>query len=117
MKQESAIILLFDSCRGVYIPRDFVSDERLRENFGLTDENKTSWMPCLDPNSDYYWGAWDWVLDNAEHNSELGNYRLHQDGDLWGLDYDRMTNEEKENFGFEDYECVCDSDSEDEGEN
>jgi hypothetical protein len=45
---------------------------------------------------------WIWVLDNAKYLAEGGDvYQLHQDGDLWGICYEKMTDEEKENFGFE----------------
>ena len=105
MKKDPAIILLFDSNRGVYIPKNFVEDETLRENFGLTEENKEHWEDCLDMESEFYWDAWAWVIDHAKYNSELGNYFITQTehGDVWALDESRMTDEEKENFGLMEF--------------
>ena len=40
---------------------------------------------CQDgPDNDWYWEAWDNILNNAEHTDSQGiTWRLHQDGDLW----------------------------------
>ena len=95
-----AIELLLDSARGSYIPRDFVESMDVPK-WGLDPE---SWQvkACADPDSELYWEAWESIVNNAEANLEGYTYRLHHDGDLWAVDYDRMTEEEKINFGFED---------------
>ena len=54
-----AVILILDGARGIFIPRDFLTD-------GLGDI-----------------------------------FRLHQDDDLWAVCSEKMTMEEKENFGFD----------------
>lgn len=104
-----AVNLILDSHRGIYIPRDFVTDhsgntlDEGNSNWGLTEANIAHWGSAADPESEGYWDAWSWILDNAEYTDDSGNkYRLHQDGDLWGVCYDRMTDDEKSNFGFED---------------
>lgn len=101
MKKEPAIILYASSSRGVYIPQFFAES---------CDE--TIWKVKKDdirdlrqgPDGEYYWDTWISVLDNATATLNGDTYYLHQseDGDLWALCYERMTIEEKENFGFED---------------
>lgn len=61
------------------------------------------WDACYcGPDSETYWESWDSVLANATYTDDEGNtWRLHQDGDLWCYCVDLMTNDEKENFGFE----------------
>ena len=60
------------------------------------------WKEAVNPDDDYYWEAWDWILGHAKYTDKDGSvYRLWQDGDLWGLCYERMTNEEKKNFDME----------------
>jgi hypothetical protein len=42
------------------------------------------------------------VLSNASYTDDKGNvFTLYQDGDLWAICFDKMTDGEKENFGFE----------------
>jgi len=94
-----AVSLLLSEARGIYIPRDFASDFDLTlwqglENIDLEDlEN---------PENDYYWGAWNDVLNSAEFHENGYVWRLHQDGDLWAYCFELMTQEEKQNFGFEE---------------
>ena len=104
-----AVILILSASRGIYIPRDFVCDDYNEvatehcEAWGLNDSNKEQWIDAADPESDYYWEAWHWILNNARFTNENGDvYTLHQDGDLWGLCIDRMSEEEKYNFGFDE---------------
>ena len=103
-----AIILILSDARGIYIPRDFLTDSDNEIDvdhcaaWGLTSDNFQHWMLATEPDSEGYWDAWQWVLDNAKFTDDKGNvYRLHQDGDLWGICFEQMTDEEKENFGFE----------------
>lgn len=109
MKKLNAVTLILSDARGIYIPRDFVCDdfnEIATEHcakWGLTDANREYWESAADPDDEGYWDDWHWILDNAVFTDDDGNkYRLHQDGDLWGLCYERMTGEEKSNFGFEE---------------
>lgn len=105
----NAVTLILSDARGTYIPRDFVCDDNNVidvehcAKWGLTDANRGQWEAAADPENESYWDAWDWILNNAEYvDSDGDKYRLHQDGDLWGICYDRMTAEEKSNFGFND---------------
>jgi hypothetical protein len=102
------VLLILSDSRGIYIPRDFVCDnynEIAAEHcaaWGLTDENVEWWQDAADPGSEYYLESWDWILNNAKFTAENGDvYLLHHDCDLWGICYEKMTNEERENFGFD----------------
>lgn len=91
-------LLLSDSC-GIYIPRDFVN------NFDLNKWHvKEDFQDFLsNPDDEFYWDSWDVVLNNAKHTDKQGNtWHLWQDGDLWAICHALMTEEEKQNFGFED---------------
>lgn len=105
----NASMLILSDARGIYIPRDFLTD-RFNEiawdhcaAWGLNDSNKDHWIDAANPDSEFYWDSWDWILNNAKFAAENGDiYRLHQDGDLWGICYERLSDDERVNFGFED---------------
>lgn len=97
-----AIECLLSDARGVYIPRDFVANFDMGE-WGL-DFERDKW--ALDtcaagPDEDGYWDAWDEILRVAEFKQGENVWRLHQDGDLWAVCYELMTDEEKRSFEFE----------------
>lgn len=104
----NAIIHILSDARGIYIPRDFLTDqynEIARAHcaaWGLTEDNEDWWRDATDPDSEGYWDAWAWVCDHAKLTADNGGiYRLYQDGDLWGICYERMTDEERANFGLD----------------
>jgi len=104
-----AVTLILSDARGIYIPRDFLCDDNNEiaaehcAAWGLNDSNLEHWSDAADPKSEWYWEAWEWILNNAEYKDDAGNaYRLYQDGDLFGLCFERMSEEEKSNFGFEE---------------
>lgn len=103
-----AVNLILSDARGIYIPRDFLTDNDNAiawehcKAWGLTESNFEHWKDALDPEHDWYWYAWEWILSNAKYKHGDDTYFLWQDGDLWGLCFDKMTDEEKSNFGFED---------------
>ncbi len=104
----NAVVHILSDSRGTYIPRDFITDSynEIAEDhckaWGLNEGNKEDWQDCLDPDSEFYWESWDWILNNAKFVTESGDvYTLYQDGDLWGICYDKMSDEEKKNFGFD----------------
>ena len=95
-----AIEFLLDSARGTYIPRDFV------ETFDVT---KWGMIPelwavqtCVNPDDECYWDAWNEILDRAEYREGGNVWHLHHDGDLFAYCLELMTDEEKQNLGFED---------------
>jgi len=100
VKQDPAIILFCDSASGRYIPQRFAAEIMPQYLHGVTQDQLDE---LADPDSEWYWDTWHTVLDNARVIGVNGeNYTLHQDGDLWLVDFDRMTEEEKNNFGFND---------------
>lgn len=108
MAKLDSIVLILSDARGIFIPRDFLTDDCNKiawehcNAWGLNESNFEHWKECVNPEHEWYWEAWDWVLNNAKFTDAEGNvYTLYQDGDLWGLCFERMTNEEKRNFGFE----------------
>lgn len=103
-----AVILILSDARGIYIPRDFLTDQYNAidaehcEKWSLNESNKDNWIDATNPESEWYWEAWDWILSNAKFTADNGDvYYLHQDGDLWGLCVDKMTIEQRINFGFD----------------
>ena len=102
MSKLDAVECLLSDARGQYIPRDFVANFTAK-SWGL-DDKKYQW--ALDtcaagPEEEGYWDAWMQILDNAEYKIAGHVWRLHQDGDLWAVCYELMTDEEKRNFEFE----------------
>lgn len=103
-----AVIFILSEARGKYIPRDFLTeglgdiDTEYCEAWGLDNSNSDWWKAAIDPYSDNYWNCWEKVLRDASYTTPEGDiYRLHQDGDLWAICYEKMTEEEKKNFGFD----------------
>ena len=94
-----SIELLLNSARGVYIPQNFVecvdADEWHLSEYDVKE--------LSDYNNEFYWDAWNSVLDNAYFVDSGGNkWTLFQDGDLWAICFELMTDEELDNFGFND---------------
>ena len=100
MKQLQAINLLLSDCRGVKIPQDFYN------NFDLKKWHikKSYFLNSLDDcSSENYWRAWEEVLNNAYYLDDKGNkFVLYQDGDLFGICYEIMTDSERLEFFGED---------------
>jgi hypothetical protein len=93
-----AVELLLSDARGVYIPANFI--ELFDVSSWNIDVNSWAAKECQDKDNENYWDAWNNILDNAEYKENGNVWRLHQDGDLWAICYELMSDEEKENFGF-----------------
>lgn len=94
----SGVQLLLSDARGIYIPANFVECFNV-ESWGI-DSKYVSRLSS--PDDEFYWDSWDIVLNNAGHTDKQGNvWRLCQDGDLWAICPELMTDEEKQNFRFE----------------
>lgn len=92
-----SISLLVSDREGIYVPMAFVEryDTDLWSNIDPADVN----IILEGPDAEGYWDAWDSVLQNAEYHDDNGHvFRLHQDGDLWAVCYELMTEEDKKNF-------------------
>lgn len=98
-----AIIHFLNSGRGQYIPRDFaqIINREFLKNVNpellddLAKENSNE--------SEFYWDDWCTILDNAKIVFDGVEYTLHHDGDLWLINYEMMSEQERVNFGFEEY--------------
>lgn len=80
--------LILDSCRGIYIPRDFatIADPKFIKDFEKFREDIEI---CKNPEHEHYWEAWQNILNNMQINL-MGNgvfYSLYQDGDLFAVIY------------------------------
>ena len=87
----SGIEILVSDRWGVYIPKHFA------ENFILWDGVSDSDREILEsgPDHEHYWDAWDAVLGAATYTDGNDNvWHLSQDGDLWAVCPDLMTDEE-----------------------
>ena len=82
--------LLLSDQRGVYIPRDFA------EGFDLKSWHIDFDVSALsDPESELYWDTWERVLNNAYLIEGEYRFTLWQDGDLWAICPNLMTDIEK----------------------
>src|SRR5690554_4916579 len=97
-KKPEAIILLADFARGIYIPQFFAKTVYRDKLRGVSAED----LATLEtgPDDEWYWEAWEDVLDNAEIHDGGHVYKLYQDGDLFAYCEALMTAEEcREFFG------------------
>lgn len=95
----SGLKLLISDSHGVYIPQHFVESFD-KEQWHINQDDVDD---CADPSNQIYWDAWDDILNKAYYIDEKENkWVLYQDGDLWAICYNLLTEEEKKNFGFID---------------
>lgn len=99
MSKLSNIEFLLSDARGIFIPRDFY------QGFDLNKWHlKPSELKALDdPENDNYWDVWERVLNTAYFEADGKKYNLYQGGDLLAIAYDHLTDEEKDNLGFENF--------------
>lgn len=103
VKTLEAVILFLDSRRGTFIPRDFAQCIKREAVEGVNPKTLDELAKEDSPESEDYWELWQEVLANARVKHENGYvYHVHQDGDVWLYNYDLMTQQERENFGFEE---------------
>jgi len=89
------IQLLADSARGIYIPQHFANT--CAGWYGIADDDRA--ILQAGPDHSAYWDAWDIVLNNARFRLADGRvFSLHQDGDLWAVSYDDLTDAEYSEF-------------------
>ena len=94
--QMETIILFASDAHGIYIPQYFA--EAIKREFvqGVTDDQ---WADLgQGPECEHYWDTWETVLNNASVSKDGQTYSLHQDGDLWLIDYDNASEEGLNNF-------------------
>jgi hypothetical protein len=100
-----AVILFCDNSSGKYIPKRF-ADEVKRElvkGIDCSTLDALSSVDFEDPEyMDHYWPTWEIVLNNCTIDNGEQVFHLFHDGDLWLLDYDNMTDEQRSNFGLDE---------------
>lgn len=73
--------LLVDNFRGIYVPLSFAKGYDLKQ-FGFSDEKiKELKSDLSSPENEFYWEAWEDVLDNAV--TKDGETLFQHDGNLW----------------------------------
>lgn len=96
----NAINLLVTDSHCQYVPEVFA------RNFDLTlwsgvDQDDVDIILKGPHNNDEYWDAWDYILTHAVYYHQGNVFYLHQDGDLFAVCDDLMTEDEYINFfGF-----------------
>ena len=91
----TAIQNLVNDHHGCYVPQVFA--QNLGQDWcGIKPDDLQILLEG--PDNDTYWETWDDVLSTAYYMQGAHKYTLHQDGDLWALCPDRMTNEEYGDF-------------------
>lgn len=90
----SGIEILIGDHQGIYIPQQFAGWQ------GWSNIRKEDIEVLLEgPDHDWYWDAWNDVLNDATYTDANGNvWHLYQDGDLFAFCEELMTDEEYENF-------------------
>jgi len=90
------MLLWLSDARGIYIPRDFADSfaDRAKHVSGVSAEDWT--VLEAGPDHEWYWEAWQDVLDNAIVTDDAGTqFTVHQDGDCWlvpvGMSWDDAT--------------------------
>jgi hypothetical protein len=76
--------LIISDRNGIYIPQMFCTD--IDETWCIESnvDYKDVQVCQAGPDHEWYWEAWQSILDNCEHTDKDGvTWRLHQDGDLW----------------------------------
>ena len=89
----SGVEILLSDRNGIYIPSLFVEDF---DGWGVSEQDKND---LSNVENDYYWETWDDVLNYASHTDSKGNvWRLYQDGDLFAICDELMSDEDYKNF-------------------
>lgn len=94
------IEIFCDSASGIYIPQRFAREHN-REVWRNIDPEDLEILEA-GPEHESYWDAWEQILINAEATIDGATYELWQDGDLFIICNERLTDEEyAEFFGVE----------------
>lgn len=91
-----AVELLVDGAHGVYVPRAFA-----KWYLGWNVNPSNLAILRKGPKAPSYWEVWDNVLNTAKYESDGNTWTLEQnDGDLFAVCFELMTDEEKHDFDF-----------------
>ena len=90
------IACLINSAHGMYVPQTFI---RLYRAAAWGIENSDAEILRAGPDHPDYWDTWDNVLNCAHYVAHDGRtFTLYQDGDLFAVAYDALTDEEYREF-------------------
>lgn len=96
---KSGIACLLNDGHGIYIPAKFIECYAPAQ-WGVKDDDKAE---LSSPYNKWYWEAWESVLNYAVYTDADGNkWYLYQDGDLYAICYELLTEDEKEFIGMEE---------------
>ena len=87
---------------GVYVPMVFAQTVNRALLSGVSNETLDYLTKEESVEDDGFWDAWDSVLNNARISDNGKIYHLHQDSDLFIIDWDNLTEDESEAFGLKD---------------
>jgi ribosomal protein S18 acetylase RimI-like enzyme len=88
--------LLISDSYGIYIPQKFCENFDLN-TWGLSESDKDVDVCLAGPDEEWYWEAWNTILNNAKHIDADGcEWHLEQDGDLFTVHYSEYEGEEDE---------------------
>jgi hypothetical protein len=94
-----AVEFLIDSHHGSYIPQIFVGFDLAKWHL---DPESWEVETCLaGPDADDYHEAWNEIICKAYFELDGNTFELHHDCDLFAICTAMMTDEEKENMGFD----------------
>lgn len=89
----SGIEILLSDHHGIFIPKIFSEDFG---GWGVTHEDV---VDLASPDNEFYWETWEAVINYAQRTDSKGNvWRLYQDGDLFAICEELMSDEEYKNF-------------------
>ena len=99
MKNMECIV---DGRHGVFVPMVFAQTVNRALLSGVAVETLDYLAKEESVEDDGFWDAWDSVLNNARISDNGKIYHLHQDSDLFIIDWDNLTEDESEAFGLKD---------------
>ena len=88
------IEILLDECRGINIPRDFVNEFHLDLWDGINPDDVKICLAGDTIENECYWDAWHDICDNATYTEDGQTWHLWQDGCLFAINYDALSDEE-----------------------
>lgn len=81
--------LILSDANGIYIPQMFCNDIDADWCKLAHIDYKDVQVCQIGPDHEWYWEAWQSILDNMEYTDQHGvTWGLHQDGDLWEVPAD-----------------------------
>jgi hypothetical protein len=96
------IVLFLDGSRGQFIPRDFAQTietkyileyEKFKYDLDFLAKDNAS-------ESDWYWNAWQNILDNIQIKVNGRIYSLYQCDDLFLVDWENLSENERQNLEY-----------------